>query len=581
MIRNVCMFSGGITSWAAAKRVVEQDGVDGTVLLFADTRIEDPDLYRFLEEGAQNVGAPLVRIQDGRTPWEVFRDVRYMGNTRVDPCSKILKRELLDRWVRENAPGAVTVVGLAFDEPERIERFRARMAKKGRAIRAPLAEKPWVSSAMAREWAEQEGLRLPRLYELGFVHNNPMSGETRVITSEGTKTLRDLSGTNPILLGRRSRWVQAEVRSFGAQPLMRLTVSRYGRTKALHATPDHRWFRRSSARGNGPQVEVLTEGLRPGDSLVSMFSVFSPSVRPSAFGIAHGIVFGDGTLPRYSGEKRGWNPPANVVLCGTKSELLEWFPGCPTREVPGVGVRVNDLPHYFRKRPSLKESKSYLYGWLAGYFAADGKVDQDGSAVLSSANLYDLQFARDVSTLIGVATLGIRTEERVGINGKRSGLYSLPFVKGTLPREFFLHSIHSERFAARKSRVSDWRVVSVEATGRSEEVFCALVPDGHSFTLEDNILTGNCGGFCVKAGHGAFAALLQHFPERYQGHEQQEEEFRQFLGRDDVSILRDRRGGKTRPMTLREFRQRVQGGGDFDRNDHGGCGCAIDDQEDG
>ena len=40
---------------------------------------------------------------------------------------------------------------------------------------------------------------------------------------------------------------------------------------------------------------------------------------------------------------------------------------------------------------------------------------------------------------------------------------------------------------------------SVEPTDRIEEVFCAEVPDGHAFTLEDNILTGNCFG-CQEGG---------------------------------------------------------------------------------
>lgn len=169
-VRFVCMFSGGITSWAAAKRIAEQEGTDGLVLLFADTLIEDEDCYRFLADAAANIGVPITRIADGRDPWQVFRDERFLGNARVDPCSKILKRELLDRWTREHAPGAVRVVGLAWDEPERIARFAARMAPM--KVRAPLAERPWISKRMALEWAEREGLKPPRMYEMGFAHAN-------------------------------------------------------------------------------------------------------------------------------------------------------------------------------------------------------------------------------------------------------------------------------------------------------------------------------------------------------------------------------------------------------------------------
>ena len=43
-IKHLVMFSGGVGSWAAAKRVVERHGTEGVVLLFADTLIEDEDL---------------------------------------------------------------------------------------------------------------------------------------------------------------------------------------------------------------------------------------------------------------------------------------------------------------------------------------------------------------------------------------------------------------------------------------------------------------------------------------------------------------------------------------------------------
>ena len=71
-MKYVVMYSGGVGSWAAAKRLPPED----MTLLFADTKIEDEDLYRFLDESAKNVGAPLVKVQDGRTPWEVFKDKR-------------------------------------------------------------------------------------------------------------------------------------------------------------------------------------------------------------------------------------------------------------------------------------------------------------------------------------------------------------------------------------------------------------------------------------------------------------------------------------------------------------------------
>lgn len=87
----------------------------------------------------------------------------------------------------------------------------------------------------------------------------------------------------------------------------------------------------------------------------------------------------------------------------------------------------------------------------------------------------------------------------------------------------------------------------------------------------------NCGGFCVRAGQGHFKHLLETFPERYAYHEQKEQDLREYLDKD-VSILRSRKGGKVTPLTLRRFRQQVQGEEiEVDPTDIGGCGCFVDD----
>lgn len=48
-MRHLVMFSGGAGSYAAAKRVVAEHGPANTLLIFADTKMEDEDLYRFKE----------------------------------------------------------------------------------------------------------------------------------------------------------------------------------------------------------------------------------------------------------------------------------------------------------------------------------------------------------------------------------------------------------------------------------------------------------------------------------------------------------------------------------------------------
>lgn len=85
----------------------------------------------------------------------------------------------------------------------------------------------------------------------------------------------------------------------------------------------------------------------------------------------------------------------------------------------------------------------------------------------------------------------------------------------------------------------------------------------------------NCGGFCVRAGQAQMELLLREHPARYAFHENEEADLRAHLGKD-VSVLRNRQGGTSTPLTLRSFRERLESQPDlFDPLDFGGCGCFV------
>jgi 3'-phosphoadenosine 5'-phosphosulfate sulfotransferase (PAPS reductase)/FAD synthetase len=167
------MFSGGVGSWAAAKRVSARKlAGDDIKLVFADTKTEDDDLYRFIEEAADNVGAELVRLSDGRDVWQVFNDVKFIGNTRIDPCSRILKRSLIRKWVEEHYRPEDAVVHLGIDWTEEHRLTKAIPYWEPYQLAAPLCQRPYLSRDEVFAWLAKEGIRAPRLYDLGFVHNN-------------------------------------------------------------------------------------------------------------------------------------------------------------------------------------------------------------------------------------------------------------------------------------------------------------------------------------------------------------------------------------------------------------------------
>ncbi len=313
-----------------------------------------------------------------------------------------------------------------------------------------------------------------------------LAGETQVLTWEGVRPIRELAGSTHRILGRSGNWIDAPFYSFGVQPLLRLTLSRNGLTKDIYATPEHRWFVRAG-RSRRSEREETTQTLRPGDRLAYKF----PGTRirqttPSPFGIAHGLTFGDGT-------RLGDGSMAQLDS-DKDAELLKWFPVSMVTQ-QGRQLLVHHLPAFFKQPPPLTESVSYLYGWLAGYFAADGCVSESGTLMLNCADRATLEQVRAVCTRLGIGTYGITEQIRAGFPGREpSSLFRIVLISPDLTEDFFLLNKHRLRFnqADKAFDRRGWVVKEIAETGRVEEVFCAVVEDGRAFVLEDNILTGNC-----------------------------------------------------------------------------------------
>ena len=166
---HVVMYSGGVGSWAAAKRVAERYGTDRLVLLAADTKSEHEDWYRFVAESAENVGGRLVMVSAGLDIWELAEQQRAIPNSRLAFCSRILKHQVLDAWCDEHAPDCVRFFGFDWTEAHRIDAVRARHTG---AVDAPLLWEPKVDKPDLLRWLAAEGLTVPAAYQNGMPHNN-------------------------------------------------------------------------------------------------------------------------------------------------------------------------------------------------------------------------------------------------------------------------------------------------------------------------------------------------------------------------------------------------------------------------
>lgn len=180
--RHVIMFSGGIGSWATAKKVIDTHGQTDVTLLFADVKGnntsphlgEDEDTYRFINDAAKQLGVELVTLNEGRSIWQVFHDKRFLGNSRLANCSHLLKQKPTKDWLIANCDPSTTTayVGIDWMESHRLPAVEKAYKSFGFTVKAPLCDPPYMDKQQMIAAAKAEGLEPPRAYSMGYPHNN-------------------------------------------------------------------------------------------------------------------------------------------------------------------------------------------------------------------------------------------------------------------------------------------------------------------------------------------------------------------------------------------------------------------------
>jgi hypothetical protein len=130
---------------------------------------EHPDNQRFLADCERWFGRPVVQLRDqkfGADIVQVFRQRRFIKGPKGAPCSRELKRKLLDEW---RQPDDVIVLGMDAEEEDRWEDW---------VIRNPEvpAIAPLITAGLTKDDCKamvmRAGIALPAMYELGYENNN-------------------------------------------------------------------------------------------------------------------------------------------------------------------------------------------------------------------------------------------------------------------------------------------------------------------------------------------------------------------------------------------------------------------------
>lgn len=176
---HVAMFSGGASSAYVAYYIVQKYGKENCVLFFTDTLWEDIDNYRFMEEVAEYIGMEITYRIDGRTPEEVFHDVRFLGNSRMAKCSEELKVRqtliYLEELRDEHNLEPILYFGIGPHEQHRainLQNFYEHNPIEPIATRFPMIETFTEDLDTKKIIRDEWKIALPRMYGLGFSHAN-------------------------------------------------------------------------------------------------------------------------------------------------------------------------------------------------------------------------------------------------------------------------------------------------------------------------------------------------------------------------------------------------------------------------
>jgi 3'-phosphoadenosine 5'-phosphosulfate sulfotransferase (PAPS reductase)/FAD synthetase len=166
---TVMWFSAGVSSAVAWKLAADQ--IDAVFYIHIDD--QEPDTLRFVQEVSQWVGTPVTILQHEKykTVDEVCRKERYMSGIAGARCTLTLKKEVREKWERQNADKYPFQYVMGYDAGETLRMNRVKEMNPEFQYLFPLAD-----AKMHKEEVHQvlkaSGIKRPRMYKLGYQNNN-------------------------------------------------------------------------------------------------------------------------------------------------------------------------------------------------------------------------------------------------------------------------------------------------------------------------------------------------------------------------------------------------------------------------
>ena len=341
---------------------------------------------------------------------------------------------------------------------------------------------------------------------------NCFSGDTKIITRMGLKTLAECEEKDIEVLNEYCEWEKATVHCYGEQELWRVQFSH---NATFYATANHRWIvdKKSTYRGKKYNIRRIytTEQLKP----IKPYHIpynhrdMHDPVYYDEDGIRHGFIFGDGSY--YNGYRE-----TEVHLCGDKQNFMRPFFEPFARghyfERGGKVETYYGFPCEYKEFPSLDKPAPYLMGFFIGLMASDGCVGK-GCCNISTANYETAQKIVDLCAALKIKVSKlikqvVAEKHCMGRIYKNYTMYVVSLAINSISPEMLLNPKFKLYYCSTSRKARPYTFPRcIEPIGKIDKVYCVEAPQTHTFTLEHNILTMNCtaiatGRFNEIGGYG-------------------------------------------------------------------------------
>lgn len=176
--KPIVSVGGGIASTLLVPLYLYEQGIDA-LYIYCAVENDDQTLIEAVED---KLGLDILRLNPtgnvmpkswrGFNIWHTYFMTEYLGNWQADPCSRILKREAILRFMKAHKTPSV-YLGISQKEHDRWLTISANYSRQGIKMHAPLYEYPdYFNGATELELCERYLGYIPEAYLHGMTHNN-------------------------------------------------------------------------------------------------------------------------------------------------------------------------------------------------------------------------------------------------------------------------------------------------------------------------------------------------------------------------------------------------------------------------